>query len=60
MAGIERGLGKAACSQTLSRTVGTNNAVQTPLEPVGGCDLSGSSRRWRIAYDTGVASATPP
>ena len=42
------------------RTVGTNNAAQAPLEPVRGCGCSGSSRRWRIVYDTHVASSTPP
>ena len=60
MAGIESGLGKAACSQACCRTVGTNNAAQAPLEPVRGCGSSGSSRRCRIAYDTSVASDTPP
>ena len=60
MAGIESGLGKAACSQACCRTVGTNNAAQAPLEPVRGCDSSGSSRRWRIAYGTGVASDALP
>ena len=55
MAGIERGLSKAACSQAhcLVRrsfseggsTVGTNNAAQALLDPVRGCGSSGSSRR---------------
>jgi len=60
MAGIEGGLGQAACSQARCSTVGTNNAAQAPLEPVRRCGSSGSSRRCRIAYDTGVASDTPP